>query len=73
MNTDEDAIRVAVKTLRGIKPEEARIIRIKNTLELNRIEVSETLMDQVISHPRMDLCGDLAPFVFDPDGNLLTK
>lgn len=73
MNTDEDAIRVAVKTLRRIKPEEARIIRIKNTLELNQIEVSETLMDQVIAHPKMGLCGDLAPFTFDPDGNLLTK
>jgi len=70
MNTDEEAIRLAVKTLRKIKPQDARIVHVKNTLELTDIHVSEPLMAQVEAHPNMQASGDAALFAFGPDGRL---
>jgi hypothetical protein len=73
MNTDADAVRLAVKTLRKIKPQDARIVHIKNTLELIDIEVSEPLMAQVEAHPNMQAGGEAATFAFGPDGSLKKK
>ena len=73
MNTDEEAVRLAVKTLRKVKPQNAGIVHIKNTLELIDIEVSEPLMAQVGAHPNMQADGEAAPFAFGPDGSLERK
>jgi hypothetical protein len=53
MNTEEEAIRLAVKSLRRVRPEAARIVRIKNTLELTHIMVSEPMLPEVEAHPQM--------------------
>jgi hypothetical protein len=53
MNTEEEAIRLAVKSLRRVRPEAARIVRIKNTLELTHIAVSEPMLPEVEAHPQM--------------------
>ena len=53
MNTEEEAIRLAVKSLRRVRPEAARIVRIKNTLELTHITVSEPMLPEVEAHPQM--------------------
>ena len=70
MNTEEEAIRLSVKTLRRVRPQDARIVHIKNTLELTEIVVSEPLTAQVEAHPQMQVNGDAAPFAFGPDGSL---
>jgi hypothetical protein len=70
MNTEEEAIRLAVKTLRRIRPENARIVRIKNTLELLHILVSEPMLAEVEAHPQMKALGIPAAFMFDTKGNL---
>ena len=70
MNTEAEAIRLAVKTLRRVRPRDARIVHIKNTLELTEIVVSEPLTAQVEAHPQMQINGDAAPFAFGPDGSL---
>ena len=51
MNTDEEAIRLAVKTVVRVKPQDCKIVRIRNTLELVDIQVSEPLMAQVRANP----------------------
>ena len=51
MNTDEEAIRLAVKTVVRVKPQDCKIVRIRNTLELVDIHVSEPLMAQVRANP----------------------
>lgn len=43
MNNDHDAICISLKTCNRTTPENAKIVRIKNTLELSIIEVSESL------------------------------
>ncbi|HKJ00304.1 MAG TPA: lactate racemase domain-containing protein [bacterium] len=70
MNTEEDAIKLAVKTAIRVKPAEARIVRIKNTLELSEILVSEPMLDEVRRHPNMESAGQPTAFRFDAQGNL---
>ncbi len=71
MNTEHDAIALAVKTLVRVKPTEARIVRIRNTLELTHIQISEPLLDLARQNPhQFDILGAPAPFKFDGEGNL---
>ena len=71
MNTDRDAISLAVKTVVRVKPAECRIVRIKNTLHLSEIQVSESLLESVRRHPeRFEVASNPAPFSFDANGTL---
>jgi hypothetical protein len=71
MNNDRDAIALAVKTTLRVKPADAKIVRIRNTLELIEIEVSEPLLPVVRANPKLfDILGPAAPMSFDADGNL---
>lgn len=51
----ETAVRVALKCCRNIDRDDPKIIRIKNTLHLGEIEVSEALLGEVAKNPRMSL------------------
>jgi hypothetical protein len=69
MNTDEDAIRLAAKTVVRVKPEDTKIVRIRNTLELIDIHVSEPLMAQVRANPaQFEVIGQPEAFKFDGKG-----
>ena len=71
MNTDRDAIGLAVKTVVRVKPEQCRIVRIKNTLDLSEIQVSEPLLELVRRAPeRFELASSPASFAFDANGTL---
>ena len=49
MNTSEEAIKLAAKTVNRVKVKDLKIVRIKNTLELIHIEISENMIDIVSS------------------------
>ena len=49
MNTSEEAIKLAAKTVNRVKVKDLKIVRIKNTLELIHIEISENMLDIVSS------------------------
>jgi hypothetical protein len=71
MNTEHDAIALAVKTLVRVKPSDARIVRIRNTLDLSHIQVSEALLDAARQNPhQFEVVGAPAPFKFDGEGKL---
>jgi hypothetical protein len=71
MNTDEEAIRLAIKTVVRVKPQDCKVVRIRNTLELTDIHVSEPLMAAARADPkRFDVLGQLEPFKFDAKGKL---
>ena len=71
MNTDHDAIALAVKTVVRVKPENCRIVRICNTLELAQIQVSEPMLDEVRTQPRhFDIDSPPANWGFDKSGGL---
>jgi hypothetical protein len=71
MNTDREAVQLAVKSIRRVKPADARIVHIRNTLELQRIHVSAPLLAEVRRQPeRFDILGEPDPWVFGTDGTL---
>ena len=72
MNTDQDAISLAVKTVVRVKPEACRIVRIRNTLDLAEIEVSEAMLAEVKAKPDcFRIVSPARPLAFDNDGRLV--
>lgn len=55
---EDEAVRVALKACRNVDREHARIIRIKNTLELEFIAVSDALLEEVKKNPNLILEAD---------------
>lgn len=47
-----------------------RIVRIKNTLDVFEIEVSEALREEVEANPGLELCSQFADLKFDENGDL---
>jgi hypothetical protein len=69
--TDREAIETALSCIGLTPPERARVIRIKNTLLLGEIEVSEALLGEVARRSDLAQLGDPAPLAFDAAGRLL--
>jgi hypothetical protein len=70
MPTDQQALQLAIKTLVRVKPGQARIVRIRDTLTIDKISVSEPMLAEVKQHPDMSIIGELEPFNFTSDGAL---
>lgn len=71
MNTDRDAVSLAVKTVVRVKPENCRIVHIRNTLDLGEIQVSETMLPEIKAKPdRFQIVSPATPPAFDAAGNL---
>ncbi len=63
-------VKAAVKMVPDKPAGEVTVIRIKNTLSMRQIEVSENLLDEVRNHPQMRVTGQPADWRFDALGNL---
>lgn len=64
--SDEEAIRLSIRSL-GLKdPDQLRIVRIPNTLHLEHIWVSGALLNEVRDHERLQLAGEGIP-LFETD------
>jgi acyl-CoA synthetase (AMP-forming)/AMP-acid ligase II len=71
MNTDREAIALAVKTVVRVKPENCRIVRIRNTLHLGEVHISAALLEEVRANPgRFEIVSGPAPLAFDGHGTL---
>lgn len=70
LKTDKEAITTALTTVGPIEPWEARVIRIKNTLEMEELQVSEALMDELKGRSDIAFMGDLEDMPFDANGQL---
>jgi hypothetical protein len=70
LKTDQEAIVTALTTVGPIEPWETRVIRIKNTLEMEEFQVSEALMDELKGRSDITPIGGLEELSFDADGNL---
>jgi hypothetical protein len=68
LQTDRAAIEAAFKTF---APETARAVRIKNTLALEEILVSEGLLSEIRARSDLVILDDPKPMVFDDGGTLL--
>lgn len=70
MENDRQAIQAAIHTCFNIQHDHVRMVRIKNTLHLEEIEVSTALLEEIRSHPYMEILTEATPFSFDTAGNL---
>lgn len=71
-DTDREAIETALSCTGLLAPEkEARLVRIKNTLMIGEIEVSESLLPEVAKRDHLKRLGEPAELQFDAAGNLL--
>jgi hypothetical protein len=71
MNTDQEAIALAVKTVVRVKPQDCKIVRIRTTLDLVDIHVSEPLLAQVRANPgQFEIVGEPEAMKFDVKGTL---
>jgi hypothetical protein len=71
METDREAIAGAVRLLHLDGSRLARVVRIRNTLELGHIQVSEPLCDEARAHRDVTVLGEPEPMCFDGEGNLV--
>ena len=70
LETDCQAVNAALDTIGDVLPENARIVHIKNTLELKEIYISRALKDEVRDRPGLVVKESLGPLAFDADGRL---
>jgi len=68
--SDKLAIQAAIKTSNILDFTKVRMVRIKNTLKLGEIEVSEALLEEVQKEPNLELVSELYELSFDEEGNL---
>ena len=71
LEDDKLALQTAVKTLTGVDHERVRLVYIKNTLSLERILVSEALLEEVRAREDLELLEGPRPLRFDSAGALL--
>ncbi len=71
LSNDREAISTALGMLGLTPPENARVVRIQNTLQLTEIEASESLLSEVDTNAPLTRITRLCPMAFDVDGNLL--
>lgn len=69
-NSDEEALRLALRTCPGILSERARIARIHDTTNLFELEVSEELLKDVRDRQDVEIVSDLYKLCFDKEGFL---
>ncbi|RFB18896.1 DUF2088 domain-containing protein [Bacillus sp. HNG] len=67
---DKEAIQAAIKTCNILDFTKVKMVRIKDTLHVSEIEVSEALLDYIKQHPNIEQASDLYEFDFDEKGNL---
>ncbi len=70
LETDRDAVAVALSCLGLDRVEDARVVRIKNTLRLAEVDVSEALLAEVAKRDDLKPVSEPAPLAFDAAGAL---
>jgi Domain of unknown function (DUF362) len=71
MPTDRMGIAAALAMTAGVSPQNARLVRIQNTLKLHQMWVSEALLKEARDDERLRTLEDVSPMDFDQDGSLL--
>ena len=73
LEDDRDAILAAMKTCNARDLSKARVVRIKDTLRIGEIYISESMLAEAATRPQIEVIGSPAEMVFDAAGNLLVQ
>lgn len=69
--TDRAAVQAAIKTCLLLDKTAVRLVRIRDTLSLEHMEVSEALIEEVKNNPMLELIGGPYQLRFDEQDNLV--
>ena len=69
-DTDRICIDKALETVGMVEPENARVLRIHNTLELGELLVSEAYRAEIEQRDDLDIVGEATDMPFDANGDL---
>jgi hypothetical protein len=69
-STDRETLDTALETIGLVEPEHARILWIRNTLDLAELECSAAYLAEAQSRRELDVLSTLRDFPFDASGNL---
>jgi hypothetical protein len=70
LKTDKEAVEAALDTIGAIDPEKARLVHIKNTLEIGELDVSGAFLKEVEGRKDLKLIKELGTMSFESDGSL---
>jgi hypothetical protein len=73
LGNDRQAIQAAIKTCNIARWEDVRFTRIRNTLAMSEIEVSENIAAELAGNPNVSVVSEPCDLAFDADGNLLAR
>ena len=68
--SDRLAIQMALKSCTDVDHARPRVVRIRTTLAMRHIEISEAMLDQARQTPGVTVLGQAADMPFDENGNL---
>lgn len=71
LESDLAAIQAALRCNWGVPPEEARFARVPNTLELEYVYLSESLLEEARAKEGVEVIGEPEELAFDEEDNLL--
>jgi len=69
--TDKEAIDLALRLLAPVVPAQARVVRIRDTLHLAQLWISDAMLDEVRDNPAITLGDHPQPLAFDQAGVLV--
>lgn len=70
LETDREAVDAALTTIGAVEPEKARVIHIKNTLEMATLDISEAFLEELRGRTDLKPEGEPGPLSFDESGRI---
>ena len=70
LNNDMEAIQAAIKTCNALDISKAKVVRIKDTLHLDEIYISESLISEAVNNKNLKLISNPEEMIFDNNQNL---
>jgi hypothetical protein len=69
-DTDRKVLDAVFDTIGMVKPEDSKVVRIKNTLKLDEVDISENLLGETQKRADLEIVGELKDIEFDDSDNL---
>jgi hypothetical protein len=70
--TDEEVLKIALESIGLIEPPDARVLWIKNTLDLGEVEVSTAYSEEMKGRGDLEILSDPRPLRLDEERNLVS-
>ncbi len=71
MKNDRETLQLCVKTCVEVDKKKIRMIRIKNSLDVEYIYISEAMLEEARANPELEIVGEPEEIPFDEAGNIV--